>query len=288
MGSTRVALSVVIMGSEPGGFGRRVAPWGYWDVHGWDDPTELATDPYVLHPGTRQVLVLAPPAAYRASNASAATIAAQRPDIQVRVEQRPVSIGVLVRALERVPANVTSPTVVHAALGAALSTTTWGAWLPSVTKLEEPAPTMRQHLSSWFGGEGFLAVRGEPGWVGKLPIERWEPGHRLPRPPSSGGGPEEYSCAAAGELPEPAIAALFQMGLASRPQRRDPFGDAAAVWGSDKAVEFVITPGGAPDLGQPSGACKVCAEPVWGTTCPFCRIVLPGGTLAHATPGGAR
>lgn len=283
-----MALSVVIMGRETGVVERRVTSWGYWNVHGWDDPTELAMDPYVLHPGTRQVLVLTPTAGYQASNASAAAIAAQRPDIQVRVEQTSASVGVLVRALERVSAHVTSPTVVHAALGGALRTTTWGAWLPSVSKLEEPLPTMRQHLSSWFGGEGFLAVRGESGWVTKLPIQRWEPGWRLPRPAASDGGAEEYTCAAAGELPEPAIAALFQMGLASRPQRRDQFGDAAAVWGSAKAVEFVITLGGPPDLGQPSGACKVCTEPVWGMTCPFCRIVLPGGTPAPTTPGGSR
>ena len=283
-----MALAVVVMGQGLGAVDRRVTSWGYWDVHGWDDPTELALDPYVLHPGTRQVLVLTPRAGFQESNASAATIAAQRPDIQVRVEQTSASVGVLVRALERVPAHVTSPTVVHAAIRRGLRTTTWGAWLPSVTKLEKPQPTMRQHLSSWFGGEGFLAVRGEPGWVTKLPIQRWEPGWRLPRPAASDGGNEDYTCAAAGELPEPAIGALFQMGLTSRPQRRDPFGDAASVWGSPRAVEFVITPAGPPELGQPSGACKVCVEPVWGTTCPFCRIVLPGAMSVHNTPGDSR
>jgi hypothetical protein len=283
-----MALSVVIMGRELGGFGRRVASWGYWDMHGWEDPSELALDPYVLHPGTRQVLVLTPPAGYRASTASAAAIAAQRPDIQVRVEQTSASVGVLVRALERVPSSWTSPTAVHAALGAALRTTTWGAWIQRVSKLEDPTPSIRQHLSSWFPGDGFLAVRGENGWVAKLPVQRWEAGQRLPRPAASEGAPEEYACAAAGELPEPAIAALFQMGLSARPQRREPFGDAASVWGSAKAVEFVITPGGPLGLGQPTAACKVCDEPVWGMTCPFCRIVVTGGTPAHATPGGLR
>jgi hypothetical protein len=283
-----VALSVVVMGRDPDAVGRQVTSWGYWDVHNWDDPTELATDPYVLHPDTRQVLVLAPAAGYHASTVATAAIAAQRPHIQVRVEQVSVSVGVLVRALERVPSTWTSPNLVHAALGVALRTTTWGAWLPSVTRLADPQPSMRQHVSSWFGGDGFFAVRGESGWVSKLPVQRWEPAQRLPRPAASGGGPEEYACAAAGELPEPAIAALFQMGLASRPQRRAPFGDAAAVWGSAKAVEFVITPGGALEVGEPSGTCKVCAEPVLGTTCPFCRIVLSGGTPVHTTPGGTR
>ena len=101
------------------------------------------------------------------------------------------------------------------------------AILTSVTKLADPAPTMRQHVSSWFGGAGFLAVRGEPGWVAKLPVQRWDPGQRLERPGAAG----EYDCHTDGDLPEAAISTLFQMGLTSRPQRVLPYGDAAALPG---------------------------------------------------------
>jgi hypothetical protein len=279
-----MALSVVVMGRGLTSPGRRVVSWGYWDVHDWDDPTNLAIDPDIVHPGTREVLVLAPQHGHDASVVSAGAIASQRPDIKVRVEQTPYSVGALTRALERVPETWASPTAVHAGLHQALRETTLGAWLPSVTKLSVPAPSMRQHVSSWFGGSGFLAVRGEPGWVAKLPVQRWEPGQRLTRP--SGAG--DLECRTDGELPEPAIAALFQMGLASRPQRVLPAGDAEVVWGTSRAVEFVIGPATPVELGQPSGTCQVCREPVWGMTCPFCRIVLPGGTSARFTPGGTR
>lgn len=281
-----MALSVVVMGRGLSTPGRRVVSWGHWDVHGWDDPTELAVDPDVVHPDVRQVLVLTPPEGLDASVVSAGTIASQRPDIQVRVEQTAFSAGAVSRALERVPDTWTSATQVHAGLHSALRDTILGAWLPSVTKLADPAPTMRQHVSSWFGGSGFLAVRGEPGWVAKLPVQRWEPSQRLTRP--AGAGAWEHECRTDGELPEPAIATLFQMGLTSRPQRVLPAGDAAAVWGTPRAVEFVITPGTALELDHPSGTCQVCGEQVWGRTCPFCRIVLPGGASARSAPGGLR
>lgn len=284
-----MVLSVAIMGRDLRTLGGQVTPWGFWDSHDWEDPTELALDRYVRHPSTRQVLVLTPPEGHAASAALTAVIAAVRPDIQTRVETTTVSVATLVRALERVPEAATSANLVHAALTSALRETTWGAWMPSVTRLGNPAPTMRQHISSFFGGEGFLAVRGEPGWVAKLPIQQWQPGQRLTRHAASGAG-SQYDCHSFGELPEIAIAALFQMGLTVRPQRRDSWGDAAAVWGSEKAIEFVIAPEGAAQVGDPSGTCQVCEDPVWGMTCPFCRIVPTHGLDGRSTItlGGTR
>lgn len=269
---------------------RGAATWGSWAALPWDDPSVLATEPDVVAPETSHLLVLTPPSGTRKAYVAAGLVAAVRTDLAVHVETVPASTAVTVRALETVPADADSPNHVAASVAAAVRSCVWGAWTPSVAKLERPSPSLGQHVQSWIArGAGFLAVHGtsseSPGWVGRLPQNQVEASRRLPR----GGA---YEAQMFGSLPEEAIGALFAMGLQSRPVRRDPAGDAESVWGHPKAVEFVLTPTPTPGasrvamLGAPTGTCAVCREPVWGDHCPFCRAVTSHRPSDQQTTGG--
>lgn len=288
-----MAMFVAVLGDRPGSGVRRPTPWGAWGLDTWSDPTVLATDPDVTSPDTDAVLVLSPRAGARQAQVAAALIASTRPDLRLRVEVLPVSLGVLVHATERVLDADLPATGVVAGIAAAAVQTTWGAWLPSVANLETPSPTLGQHVQSWFArGAGFLAVHGQgpdrPGWVAKLPLAQLDNERRLPK--VDAGAQPAYDCQAFGDLPEEAIAALFAMGLSSRPTRREKFGDTSTVWGTAKAVEFVIGPAGPGRssasraeelrLPPPSGSCPSCGDPVWGPVCAFCRVTpTPAGSL---------
>jgi len=277
-----MALTVVVtgVGTTDGGEGRARgrAAWGSWLTRSRSAPADLATDPDVLTAATGTVLVLAPAAELGAARVAAATVAAVRPDVRVRVEAPPVPVAALVRALELVPGSAEAAGTVHRAVHDALERCVRAAWLPSVTRLERPAPTLRQHLASWVArGAGFLAVDGDPGWVARLPDTSHVPDRRLPRVGPNAAG-ESWEAHAFGELPEEALASLFQMGLSSRPTRRPGFGDGARAWGSAKAIDVVLAPAGLAAsglrrLGSPAGVCPACEEPVWGSHCPFCRVV---------------
>lgn len=274
-----MALYVAVLVAHSPGGEASMATWGSWGIHSWQDPAVLATDPLVRSAETTHVLVLAPSSGAQRAHIAGSAIAAVRPDVSVRVETHPLSAGVLARSVDAVAGTHTGPTGVHAAIAAGLAATHWGAWLPTVAKLEKPHPTLGQHVQSWIAsGEGFFASHDAPGWVAKLPLAQVDPGRRLPR--------SEYDCISYGQLPEAAIQTLFAMGLTNRPVQRNALGDAAAVWGTPKAVEFVITHGAAFSPGAPSGYCPVCAEPVWGTACPFCRATGPRGRQHMTTSQG--
>lgn len=270
----RMSLVVALMDERPTGSFRGAASWGEWQLHPLSDPTALATDPLVRSPQAGHVLVLAPTSGSMSAHIAASTVAAARPELPVRVLTFPVSAAVLARAVELVPAGTTSANAVFASIESSLENAIWGAWLPSVAKLSSPAPTVRQHTQSWFSdSNGFIAVHGTPGWVAKLPIAELAPERRLSKVPAPGVVASSYECHAYGELPEAAIATLFSMGLTTRPTRREPIADIASVWGTAKAVEFVISWPASIDLRTtPSLRCPSCEEPVWDETCPFCRI----------------
>ena len=281
-----MTLFVSVLGLRPQATLGAVADWGSWQVLPSGDPTVLATEPAILSPSTRHVLVLCPVTELDRARVAAAVVGSTRPDLAVRVEPVPASPAAIVRAVERVPKVLVKATAVHASICAALGSATWGAWLPSVARLDTPAPSLGQHVTSWFArGAGFIAVHGSPGWVAKLPVAQVEPSRRIQR--VQGPVPEEIECHAFGELPEPAIAALFSMGLTSRPVRRQPVSDTKPAWGTGRAVEFVInslTPIG---LSAPAGLCPACSEPVIGAFCPFCRVAPTPGRRMPAEPQGA-
>lgn len=286
-----MSLVVAVLAEQPSGSTGGSAPWGEWGLHPLSDPATLAADPAVRSEQTRHVLVLTPAGGAPQAQVAAATVAALRPELPVRVVAHPVSATVLARAVELVAPTVRSATAVHASIASTLGSLTWGAWLPSVTKLASPAPTVGQHVQSWFSGrDGFLAVHGDPGWVARLPVAELAPERRLRRVPAP-GVVGAYECHAYGELPESAVAALFAMGVTTRPTRRPPIADPAPAWGTSAAVELVVSWPDAAELPAPDGSCPTCTEPVWGRACPFCRVVVdttsPSPVRSVAT-GGAR
>lgn len=295
-----MALYVAITGEGSVNDQRHEAPWGAWGVHSSSDAAVLATDPAVLSREVEQVLVLTDRSGRAAANIVASAIGSARPEVSVRVESRDASLGVLVRATELEAGTAGSSNGTYAAILHGLDSITYGAWLPSVARLSKPAPSVVQHVQSWVpGGSGWFAVKGDPGWVSRLPVAKIEPGQRLQagRDHAHAQAPEatvrratttgtEYECTATGELPEPAIAALFAMGLERRPTRRDALGDAERIWGSAEAIEFVIFRD-AGHLGNPSGTCPTCAQPVWGEFCPFCRVAPYGHTVPVKPEQGA-
>lgn len=277
-----MTLFVSVLGLRPAAALGGVAQWGSWRVLASGDPTVLANEPGVRSPDTRHVLVLTPPHELDRARIAAATIGAARPDLAVRVEPVPAPASVLIRAVERVPEVLTKATVVHASIGAGLAALTWGAWLPTVAKLEKPAPSLGQHVGSWVArGAGFLAVHGDPGWVGKLPMPQVDPARRLQRPTGVPPTAGDFECHAFGDLPEAAIATLFSMGLTSRPYRREPVADPKPQWGTGRGVEFVVNPLSPVGLPAPNGLCPACAEPVIGSFCPFCRVAP---VVSHRAP----
>ncbi|HEY0949923.1 hypothetical protein [Nocardioides sp.] len=249
----------------------------------------MATDETVLSPTTRQLLVLSPQAGSGPAHVAAATVAAVRPELSVRVVAVPFSTTAMMRAVEMVPDRVHGANAVFADVRARLDALTWGAWLPSVAKLTTPAPTLRQHVHSWLRDRsGYLAVHGDPGWVAKLPIGQLAPDRQLPRVPPRGVVATAYDCHAFGELPEVAVATLFSMGLTSRPVRREATSDPTPVWGTAKAVEFVVAWPGVAELSPATGRCPICDEAVWGHDCAFCRVrAIPGPAVpVTAQPAG--
>jgi hypothetical protein len=270
-----MSLVVAVMDGLATGSLRGTASWGERQLQPLSDPTILATDHAVRSETTSHLLVLVPQEHAKAAHVTAATVAAARPDLPVRVEPVPVSAAVLMRAVELVPEQATTATAVFDAITTSLRTSLWGAWLPSVAKLSSPAPSVRQHVQSWFADRktGFLAVHGEEGWVAKLPYAEVAPERRLNRVPAPGTVASAYECHAFGELPEPAIATLFAMGLSTRPVRRDLVADPTEHWGTSKAVEFVISwPTPLRSSAPATHLCPACQSPLWTETCPFCRI----------------
>ena len=145
-------------------------------------------------------------------------------------------------------------------------------WLKRVTGLSEPAPSVWQHLASWWPGTSFVASS----WP--------EPSVRFHR---RGDGPAE--------LPRPRMA----VGLAVASRNGDPeWVDRCLVpvlgtpkirevppsplgpewWGSDRLVEAVVYPLG---LGPTADTlarslqlqrCEWCREEIASSPCPFCGL----------------
>jgi len=295
-----MALTIAVMGQAPAIGVRGSAAWGRWMTHSWSSPVALAADPDVVATQTDSLLVLVPTAGAAAARIAASTVAAVRPDIRVRVEVVAAPLAPLVRAVELAPHTVTYANAIHEGVLDNLRRSVWGAWMPSVAGLERPTPSLGQHVASWVARRGgFLALVGEPGHVVRLPAAHVDPSWRLPRVEAAASG-ETYDCQVFGDFPEDAIKTLFEIGVSSRPVRREGFGDAKAAWGSAKAVDFVVSPASLASadgtrLGRPAGRCPACGEPVWASHCPFCRVAHVGraarptttATTATAATAGA-
>lgn len=275
-----MSLSVAVLSRRARLELRGTAAWGSWGVFGLEDVAALATEPWVVSPDTDACLVLAPAREAERAHLLAATLAAVRPGVRVRVRTPATSVAALTRAVERVGESATGANEVDALVARHLRETTRVAWVRSLHGLEDPAPGLLQHAVSLVApGAGYLVVPGDGGWIQRLPVSNLPAERRLTR---SGRGEAALEAQVFGEAPEDAVAAVFAMGLTHRPTRRDPVGDLAQDWGTARAAEIVIHPAAEP-LGPADGGCPACRQPVWGTACPFCHVA-PEPVAARSLP----
>lgn len=260
--------------------------WGSWATYDVADVASLALAESLTEQPECQVLVLAPHRLAAKARILASTVGAVHPHRAVHVEDSDASGLALTRALELMRDIEGMPNEIHSRLMATLEEMVWGAYLPSVTRLSAPPPTMRQHLHSWWPWrQGFLAVGGVSGWVERLPLKPGAVPQSVTQGPRRRGRPSlGLTGVADGEMPEVAIAALVELGAAGRPERRTRVSDMEREWGSARAVEFVLSLASAADPARPQAQCSTCSSNVWAATCPFCRT----SDLAAPRSGGAR
>ena len=150
----------------------------------------------------------------------------------------------------------------------------WSAvWLPTVTKLRHPQPSVGQHARSWFGGSGFLAVHSSRPRVltcrgttipaledlprdGVLMLaDSGAPGWVVPALASATGAAERVDCTT----------------------WRDP----RDAFGTTSCVELLAVPRDVDDavlqeqLTSESRECPACGNRHGREVCPYCRMTMP-------------
>lgn len=155
-----------------------------------------------------------------------------------------------------------------------LRSRTWSAtWLPRVSKLDDPAPSLAQHARGWLGGAGFLAVHSSP--LGRPRVLTCT-GTAVPAP---GDTPTDgvlmVADSGAPDWVVPAVSAA--VGLDARtdyPTWRDP----RDAFGVPACVEVVIVPGDLDDpdsLPDETRECPACGNRHARAVCPYCRMTEP-------------
>lgn len=157
-----------------------------------------------------------------------------------------------------------SPAQAVAALDDVASATWSGAWVPSVAGLDDPSPSLGQHLRSWLpGGHGFLIVHHPHPRVRVVRAdaaeELVEAGLRPVLVVAGEGAP-----VVALEQAQRAASARSRSAVRSLPDARARYGIAAAV-------ELAALPGDLPTAPAGEGTCGGCGLPQTTVTCPFCH-----------------
>ncbi|QTE29949.1 hypothetical protein [Pengzhenrongella sicca] len=160
-----------------------------------------------------------------------------------------------------------------------LAARTWsGAWMPSVAKLEKPAPSVLQHLRSLApGGNGFLvSLSGDADVVAVGTATN----------PRTRG----YRCTSvisvSAAMPEPALRDVLTLcGAGERIVVPALSFDPRERFGSAKAIEMVALPVGNEipmPLADSLPRCVVCAAVVPAEFCSFCHVRLVRDPLEHS------
>ena len=163
----------------------------------------------------------------------------------------------------------------------------WSAvWLPSVTRLERPHPSLAQHVRSWLGGSGFLAVHSPE------PRVLTCPGQQMPALDLPPGGALMVADSGGPDWVVPALdATLGPTGREQFATWRDP----RDAFGTPTCVEVLVVPADLDDaVAVPAGTreCPACGSRHARQVCPWCRMAdghAPGPSEDHSThdPTGA-
>jgi hypothetical protein len=194
--------------------------------------------------------------------------------VEVPVVTRALPLGPLaLRLLATCAAEEELPAYAVAAVDAAAADTWSAAWLPTVARLSDPAPTLRQHLRSWLpGGNGFL--------VEHAPRPRVRTATTATADTGAPDGAAERDvlvvCGIGAPASVPTSVLRTAQRLAGSPERLvvpGP-GHLRSRYGTDDAVELAALPVARPVLPDPSQApcCPSCGQPVPGEICPLCRV----------------
>ncbi len=187
--------------------------------------------------------------------------AGARPELAVAVrayDATPLALAAIASAaLEAAP----DPATMIAAIESRLADARWGVWLPKIAKLDQPAPSLVQHLRSLLpGGSGYVARMGPGGTV----VNADEAG-ALAAPD------EVFLIGAAPDTAE--HARLTTLAGHGSPVTVPPITSTKRRYGAPGA-EFV-TMKESQTVQRTVVTCPVCELPVHGDSCAFCHVV-PG------------
>lgn len=167
----------------------------------------------------------------------------------------------------------------------------WSAtWLPRVHKLEQPQPSLGQHVRGWLGGSGFLAVHSTPGEAG--PRVTTCTGAAVPAPTDTPA--QGVLMVADSGSPDWVVPAFTEaVGISTRTDYttwRDP----RDAFGVPSCAEFLIVPADLDDpevLAVATHECPGCGNRHHRTTCPYCRMTRttePEATVSDDDLQGAQ
>lgn len=163
----------------------------------------------------------------------------------------------------------------------ALRAEVWSAaWLPSVARLEEPHPSLAQHVRGWFPRAGFLAVHGPRPSV--LNAARPD---RLPALDAPSPG---VLFVADAESDDWVVPALVEAIAPSTRLDTRTWRDPRDAYGVSRSVELVVVPDHLEDRHHRAapGAveCPACGRRHARAVCPFCRMIAPAAA-SHEVSG---
>lgn len=182
----------------------------------------------------------------------------------------PLAAGVLAALAGALAPRIPEPGLLHAALGPLEARLHWFGWLGSVRGLEQPSPSVIDHLTSFVPGTEYAvsswpepAVRRLTGKDRSVALPALEGPHALVVAAQRRGSTEWVQANLA-----PAL------GLEGRVAAPSPHG--ASWWGTDRVVEAVVHPTALDPLaatlvaGLPARECTWCARSVAADPCPLC------------------
>lgn len=229
-----------------------------------------ASDPAAIldrvRPGDEPTLVIG-------ESRQAAQVRGQAAVLGDRDEDRPLAVRVLPHGPLAVRAIATHATehwqdqdpglFVHLC-DVAASFTLSATWLPSVGKLDDPAPTLGQHIRSWLPGASYVvlhhplaavvspaAIPTSMSWPGGVPAARSE-------------------LQVSGVLPAPVLDRMARLAGASSVRTVQAGGPVELRFGTARAIEICALPDDARQL----------AGPVSGARCPSCQLLSPNWLCA--------
>ena len=218
-------------------------------------------------------VVVAAPAALRSELSVMTSVAAGRwPEIRIARLVSPHAPLAILSALALARQVTEEPALGYGLARASLQRSWSGAWLSSLAKLAEPAPTMSQHLRSLLPGAGFLV-------------------RQAPRPAVL-GRPEAKDFPAADVdrvllVQDTGVPMALRRRLAEMPHTMAVRelavpGDWTCVYGAP-AGQLALVPAEPVQL-LPSAppVCDTCRLRQLEGVCPFCRTVVPGTTTSGA------